>query len=230
MTEDLVLLHGFAATGRSWDPVCDRLGERYRPHAIDLAPASLEAAIAATLAASPGSFALCGYSMGGRVALHVALMAPARITNLVLVSATAGIADAAQRARRAAQDAQLADTIDAGTIERFADDWQAQPLFADTPVAVAERWRAEILRCSPQLLAATLRALGPGTVPSVWHRLAELPMPVTVVVGERDEKYVGIGRDLVAAIPDATLRIVPGTGHGVPREAPAELAAILEAL
>ena len=71
-----------------------------------------------------------GYSMGGRVALHLALGAPERVAALVLESASPGIADAAQRAARVKSDEALADDIERLGIEAFVDRWEAQPLFA----------------------------------------------------------------------------------------------------
>src|ERR1700728_4014819 len=102
MPESVVLLHGFGNTHRAWDGVIAALDrERYRPLALDL-PGHGEAADAErritfagcvehVLARSPERFALCGYSLGGRVALHVALAAPERVSRLVLVSTSAGI-------------------------------------------------------------------------------------------------------------------------------------------
>jgi 2-succinyl-6-hydroxy-2,4-cyclohexadiene-1-carboxylate synthase len=63
----------------------------------------------------------------------------------------------------------------------------------------------------------------------VWDRLAELRMPATVLVGERDEKFVSLGRRLVERLPAGTIEIVPGAGHGILWEAPASLAAALAA-
>ena len=52
-------------------------------------------------------------------------------------------------------------------------------------------------------------------------------MPTTIVVGGEDAKFVALGERLAQAIPDAELVIVPGAGHGLPREAPDALAAVL---
>src|SRR5512133_1704338 len=103
MPTTVVLLHGFAGTGRAWGGVIGRLDpERYTALAPDLRghgaardarPVSFDGCAADVLAAAPGRFALCGYSMGGRVALHVALAGPRRIARLVLVATTAGIED-----------------------------------------------------------------------------------------------------------------------------------------
>jgi 2-succinyl-6-hydroxy-2,4-cyclohexadiene-1-carboxylate synthase len=224
----IVLLHGFAGSGRAWEPVIAELdAERYTAVAPDLASSSLGGAVDDVLSMAPGRFVLCGYSMGGRVALHVALAAPGRVSRLVLVSASAGIADAAARRSRAAADEALADRIEGGSIEAFAEWWMAQPLFAGTPAEAATLWREDLLRGDPRVVAAQLRALGPGAVPPVWDRLGELEMPVVVVAGERDAKYRELGERLVAGLPDARLVVVPGAGHGLPREAPHALAAIL---
>lgn len=227
MPATVVLLHGFAGTGRAWDPVVERLDpERYTPLAPDLG-GTLDTVVEHVLAAAPERFVLCGYSMGGRIALHVALAAPARIERLVLVATTAGIEDDDERAARRAADEQLAAFAQSATIEAFADRWMAQPIFAGTPPAVARIWREDLLRSEPAAIAAMLRGLGAGAMPPVWERLGELAMPATVVAGERDAKYVALGERLAAGLPRAELLVVPGVGHGLPREAPEAIAAAI---
>jgi 2-succinyl-6-hydroxy-2,4-cyclohexadiene-1-carboxylate synthase len=235
--ETLVLLHGFAGTRRSWDDVVEGLDrERYRPLALDLRghgaraaarPIAFGACVEDVLAAAPGRFALCGYSLGGRVALHVALARPERLTRLVLVATTAGIEDPAQRAERRASDEALATWAEGATPEAFAERWMGQPLFAGTPPAAAARWREDLVRNDPRSLAAALRGLGAGVMAPLWDRLGGLDVPTTVVAGERDPRYVALGRRLATAIAGAQLVIVPSAGHGLPREAPAALAASL---
>src|SRR3954447_26110618 len=129
---DLVLLHGFTQTGRSWGPVREALGSRYRCFAPDLPghgdsagrrPATFDAVAAYVGALKPERFALCGYSMGGRLALDVALRMPARVQWLVLVGASPGIPDAAERAARKAADEELADRIESDGLEAFVASW-----------------------------------------------------------------------------------------------------------
>jgi pimeloyl-ACP methyl ester carboxylesterase len=91
--ETVVLLHGFGGTRRTWDGVAARLErERYRPLALELPghgqaaderPITFAGCAERVLARAPERFTLCGYSMGGRVALHTALAAPGRISRLV---------------------------------------------------------------------------------------------------------------------------------------------------
>lgn len=237
---DFVLLHGFAGTGHAWDPVREQLdAARYRSLAPDLRghgrsaskrPVSFDGCARDVLAAAPDApFALVGYSLGGRVALHVALAAPERVGRLVLVATTAGLEHPGERAERRAADEALAARAEQMTPGEFARVWQAQPIFAGTPPEAAAAWSQDLQRSSPRDLAAVLRGIGTGAMAPLWDRLGELAMPCDVVVGERDAKFVALGERLAAALPDARLHVIPGAGHGIPREAPAAVAALLAA-
>jgi len=232
----ILLLHGFTQTGASWEPVVAALGERYRALAPDLRghgaaagarPVSFAAVLEDLLALAPRSFALAGYSMGGRIALALALRAPERVSRLVLVGASPGIADGEERRARRAADEALADRIEEEGIEAFASSWSSLPLFAGQPVAVAAAARAERLRQSPAGLAAALRGLGTGVMEPLWDRLGSLAMPIALVVGERDAKFRAIAEAMAAALPAAALHVVPDAGHAAQLEAPEAVAALL---
>ena len=143
---------------------------------------------------------------------------------LVLVSATPGIADAAERAQRRRDDGWLAERIEAQGIEAFARDWEAQPLFAGQAQEVAAEARADRLRNGVAGLSAALRGMGTGTMDPRWDRLGQLSMPVVVVVGERDLRFRAIGERIAAGVRNGRLVIVPGAGHAVHLEAPAAVA------
>jgi 2-succinyl-6-hydroxy-2,4-cyclohexadiene-1-carboxylate synthase len=219
----MLLLHGFGGTGRAWDGVIARLPpERYRPVAPDLPghgesadaprPITFPGCVEHVLARAPERFVLCGYSLGGRVALHVALAAPERVERLVLVSTSAGIEDADERRARAAADGRLAEELESGSYEEFIERWGAQPLFAGDPSEVEELARADQRRNRPEALAAVLRGIGAGEMESLWERLHELEMPVSVLVGDRDQKYLDLGRRMVEMMPRAEMHVLPG-GH-----------------
>ena len=236
MQADLILLHGFTQTGRSWQPVLHALAGRYRALAPDLPghgefaerrPATFAAcdAYLRTLAEEPVT--LAGYSMGGRIALHAALALGDRIERLVLIGASPGLADPAERTARAGADAALAARIEAIGLEAFVREWSAQPLFAGMPRGVAELAEADRMSNTAAGLAAALRGLGTGVMPPLWERLGELGIAVDLVVGERDAKFRAIAAEMLSAMRDARLHVVPGAGHAVQLEAPGAVAGLL---
>lgn len=235
--QTVVLLHGFGGTHRAWDGVTALLPrERYRPLALDLPghgeaadaarPITFEGCVEHVLARAPGSFVLCGYSMGGRVALHVALAAPRRVSRLVLVASSAGIEDERERAARRDADGLLARQLETEPYERFVERWRSQPLFVDEPPEVGELARADQRRNSPTALAAVLRGIGTGEMAPLWDRLGELAMDVAVVVGERDRKFRALGERMAELLPRGEPVVVAG-GHGLPLENPAALVDVL---
>ena len=232
-----LLLHGFAGTGRSWDAVIQAAGEpHWRPNAPDL-PGHGKAVggsaggipgLAASLAAAYGPIGtLAGYSMGGRIALRMALDHPGVARRLVLVSTSPGIEDPEERTRRAEADRELAARFRQMIPEEIAGLWLSGPLFAGDPPEAQERARAQILASEPSGLAQALRELGPGEMEPLWDRLEELELPVTLVAGERDPRYREIAERMAAAIPQAEVVVVPAAGHALPREAPGALASLV---
>ena len=236
--ETLLLLHGFTNTGASWDGVVAALGESYRPIAPDIRghgsaasmrPVSLAAVLADLGALAPDPFVLAGYSMGGRIALHAAL-APAlapRLRGLVLIGASPGLAEEPERAARRRADAALADELERMTIDAFAERWAQTAVLADQPPTVREAVHADRLRNQPAGLAAALRGLGTGTLPSLWDRLGEVAVPVDLVVGERDRKFRAIAEEMAAVMPFARVTVVAGAGHAVQLERPHAVAEVI---
>lgn len=238
MAPNLVLLHGFTNTGASWDQVVAALPERYRPLAPDIRghgaasgarPVSLTAVVDDVVALAGGPMELVGYSMGGRIALHVALALAGRVRRLVLIGASPGIADPAARTERRAADDGLAAEVEQMTIEAFAERWAQTAVLADQPAHVQDAVRADRLRNTPAGLAAALRGLGTGALPSLWERLGELTVPVDLVVGERDAKFAAVAQEMAAALADARVHVVAGAGHAVHLEAPAAVADAISA-
>jgi 2-succinyl-6-hydroxy-2,4-cyclohexadiene-1-carboxylate synthase len=231
----IVLLHGFTLTGRSWEPVLARLSGP-EPVALDLRghgavrdarPIDFPSVVGDVLAAAPAGATLCGYSLGGRVALRATLDHPGRFGRLVLVGASPGIADPAERAARRAADDALAARAEGMRMEAFAREWGALEIFATQPADVRAFAHADRLRNDPRALAAALRGLGAGAMEPMWDRLVDLDLPVTLAAGERDPKYVHIARAMAERIPAAEVAVVEGAGHAAHLEAPELVAALL---
>jgi len=232
-----VLAHGFTQTAQSWTNVERLLRARVAgclTIAVDL-PGHGAAAdrrgdlwqAADHLVALGGAGTYVGYSMGGRVALHAALSHADEVEELVLIGATAGIDDPAERDARRAADAALADRIEQIGVGAFVDEWLRNPLFAglDPTSAQAEDRR----RNTAAGLASSLRSTGTGTQQPLWDRLGEIRSPTLVLAGEHDAKFRALGQRLAAGIPDASFVVVAGAGHTTHLERPeATVDAVLE--
>lgn len=234
----LVLVHGFTQTGRSWARVAPALPPGYEVVAVDLPGHGDAAAVrvadlaqAAELlgrAGGPGTYV--GYSLGGRTCLALALARPDLVERLVLVGATAGIEDDAERAARRASDEELAARIEEGGddgVEGFLDRWLAGPLFCHLSRAqqdLAARSR------DASGLAASLRSCGTGTQTPSWARLGALTMPVLCCAGEFDPRFRALAARLVEAIGQrARAATIPGAGHAACFEQPEAFGAVLGA-
>src|SRR5215213_7894062 len=235
MPPTLVLLHGFTQTRQSWRRTIGALAARRRALAPDLPghghaaarPASFPACTGYVRALGGERFTLVGYSMGGRIALNAALALGDRLERLVLIGAGPGIADPAERAARRAADDALAARIEAIGVEAFAREWAALPLWDGQPERVAAAAHADRLRNTSAGLAAALRGLGTGVIEPLWDRLGGLTVPVTLAVGERDERFRAIAERMAARLPRAEIVVVSGAGHAAQLEQPAAVAALL---
>ncbi len=174
---------------------------------------------------------LMGYSLGGRVALHFACHHPQRLLSLTLESAGPGLLDEAERARRRAEDDARATHILSLGMTAFVERWYAMPLFASLrahPRRLA-RIQANAARNDPHWMARVIRELSPGRQPPLWDCLPALTLPILLLAGEQDEKYVQIASQMAARLPQVQMVIVPGAGHNIHAERPARVRAVLKA-
>ncbi len=222
----VVLIHGFTQSAQSWGTMASTLALDHTMIALD-APghgqsANVEADLpggADLMARAGGEAAWVGYSMGGRYALHVALRHPGLVQRLVLVSATGGMDDPADRAARRQADDGLASKVETEGVAAFVAWWLQRPLFASLPPEAAAL--DSRLGGTAAGLAASLRRAGTGTQEPLWSQLPRLEMPVLVVAGSEDQAYLGHGHRLAASIgSNASLAVVPGAGHACHLEKP----------
>ena len=233
----VTLLHGFTQSGRSWREVISKMPAGWKWIVPDLrghgktqtrrgAPCSMDACTEDLVALweelDLGRTHLVGYSMGGRLALHIAAHRPERVASLLTVGAHAGLDEDAREGRRSGDDG-LAERIEKEGIEAFVNYWGALPLFAGLerrgPSYVAQV-REERLENHVAGLACSLRGMGAGVMEPVWGEVARATFPCTFVAGQLDHGYVASARRLAAAVPDGRFEIVPRAGHAVHQERP----------
>ncbi|MCL4869991.1 MAG: 2-succinyl-6-hydroxy-2,4-cyclohexadiene-1-carboxylate synthase [Anaerolineae bacterium] len=237
--ETVLLLHGFTGRGRTWDKLLERISGPYQWLTVDLlghgltdspldptryemrfAAADL-AALILDLATPP--IHLLGYSMGGRLALYLAIHYPHLFHSLTLESSSPGLATAEERQARQAADEQLAQKLEREGVDAFMRYWQQLPLFASQnqlPEPVRVQLTQQRRQNSAWGLANSLRGMGTGRQPSLWDQLPGLNLPVRLLAGALDHKFVIIARQMAARLPQAELIIVPQAGHTIHLEQP----------
>lgn len=261
----LLVLHGFMGAGELLNPIAARLTEFCNPVTADLpghgrsfgngTPEMYHAErqverltdvmdrlkqldASSPTNGSPNRLLVYGYSMGGRLALHLAAALPERVSGLLLESTTPGLRQVQQRRER-----QLLDEERALAIERdfpgFLKQWEAMPLFAASRSAsrsepaedvdepqkqiqeqIRKRYPEVMRRQKPGWLAASLRGFGTGHMPHLWDRLPELNMPVLLLSGGRDSKFCIIHEEMSLQLPNAVRKTAEDAGHRVHADRP----------
>ena len=240
----VTLLHGFTQSGRSWRELISHMPEGWKWIVPDLrghgqtvtqpgANCSMDACTEDLIALweelDLGRTHLVGYSMGGRLALHVAARRPERLLSLLTIGAHAGLAEDARGGRRQGDEA-LARRIERDGIESFVDYWGSLPLFAGLArrgEGYVAQLRAERLQNHVAGLACSLRGMGAGVMEPVWDDLGRVAVPCSFVAGQLDHGYVASARRLAAAVPDGKVEIVLRAGHAVQQERPEAFARVL---
>jgi 2-succinyl-6-hydroxy-2,4-cyclohexadiene-1-carboxylate synthase len=225
----LVFVHGFTQTSNSWKPIAARFAaDGYESIVVDApghgASANVRADLrrgADMLTALCGDGVYVGYSLGGRLCMHAALMYPHLVRGLAVVGASPGVADETERAARRAADNKLADHIVDVGVEAFLQEWLAQPLFAG--LQLDDDQVADRLQNTAEGLANSLRHAGAGAQGSLWPRLREINMPVLTIAGELDLKFVAIARQIAASVPEGTSIEVAGAGHAAHIQEPEQI-------
>ena len=173
---------------------------------------------------------LVGYSLGARVALGLLAAHPSLVASATLVSVNPGLEYDTQRRTRRVSDCCWSDLLRSSGIEAFVRAWERLPLFATQrrladPVTQQQR----ILRLghNAEALASALEGMGLGQMPNLGPTLAETSIPVQLVVGELDRKFVALALRATSQSPRIRLRVLPRCGHNPLLEAPAELARLL---
>ncbi|MFO7525781.1 MAG: 2-succinyl-6-hydroxy-2,4-cyclohexadiene-1-carboxylate synthase [Ignavibacteriaceae bacterium] len=230
----IILLHGFTGSLEDWYQFEKYFSKDYNLVGIDLighgksdSPSELNYYSTASIirqikkvkeSVTGKKVYLLGYSMGGRAALNYALTLPYDLEALILESATAGIVNPSIKFERERTDRNLAEFILSNPIEKFVDDWMNKEIFR-TQKNLSEtelnKIRNRKLECDRKGLAYSLLGFGAGVMDSVFDKLPEIRIPVQLICGELDSKFVDINLQMQKKIPNSKLSIIKNSGHNV---------------
>jgi 3-oxoadipate enol-lactonase len=241
----LVWSHGFACGAKMWEPQAEWLAERYRaitydvrghgasevpspeefsqPHSVD----DLAGLIRHLALERP---CVGGLSMGGNIALNLALRYPELVGGLVIADTGAGSDEEGDWRGKCYA---WADLLDEQGIEAAADMMMTDPLFArlgaQGPEAV-RRMRSYLTTHRASGLARTLRGVL-TTRPGLYELEAQIrrvEVPALVIVGEHDEPCVKVSRWLAETLPRGELVVIRGVGHMTNLEDPTTFNGVVE--
>ena len=171
--------------------------------------------------------ALVGVSLGGNVALRVAVSAPERVSALVLVGARPPGQEPSAELMAvwdAEEGAVERGDIDAA-VEAVVDGWT----LPDAPPALRERVAAMQRRAYAWQVGAAEPTQAPDPLEQDPAALARLDVPTLVAVGDRDKRDFAEGAELlVKTLPRARKAVIAGAGHLAPLETPAAFRELLE--
>ena len=243
----IVFIHGFTGSTKSWDETIGLLKGKYRTIAVDLTGhgkssvpeeatrysmeeqvADLEALFAKL---ELSFFILVGYSMGGRIGLAYTIKHPERISTLILESASPGLKAKSERVARKEADKRLSEKIIEEGIPAFVELWENVPIFRsqkELPNEKQKAIRTERLSQNATGLANSLLGIGSGSQPSFWDDLPTIKVPILLVTGEIDIKFVNIAREMMKYLPSVSHQTIKSAGHAIHVEKPTLFATIVD--
>jgi pimeloyl-ACP methyl ester carboxylesterase len=243
--QHVLMLHAGVTDRRSWQPLLDRLADRHRCVRYDARGygettyepedgwSPVEDAVAVLDAAGVESAVVVAGSMGGGVALDLALAHPDRVRALVLIGSAVRGAPYPE-----ITDPQTADLVARAEAAEEAGDWDEVNrleawIWLDGPTVEEGRVGGATLDLFLEMNGRALRATDPGErahVEDAWPRLGDIEVPVLVMVGRLDvEDIRSVDEALAERLPNAQLLWLDDVAHLPHFEAdPATLREIVE--
>lgn len=226
-------LHGFAGSPATFDSLARTLPdvEITAPllfgHGADSEAASFDEEVERLASLVPRTpTTLLGYSLGGRLGLAL-LARGVPFERAVIIGGAPGLTTPSERIERRHVDARWASILRSDGISAFAEAWEAQPLFVTQTGPRFSARRAQRRAHDAEALARAFEVLGLAEMPNLLPALARNTVPIDYVVGERDLKFIAIGKTLAASVPNVRLTVAAGAGHDVLLEAEAAVVNVL---
>lgn len=239
----LLMLHGFMGSSKVFDHLIEELTSSCNPITIDLAghgeTESPEESELYTVERQVkqlysviqrlqfDDLYIYGYSMGGRLTFQLVASHSNLFSGAIIESSHCGIAAEDERLDRQMMDENRAQQIERD-YDGFIEDWGNLPLFQQTPKQMKSVYKKVMKAQNPQTISASLRGFGAGVMPPVCDKISEIDLPLTLIAGELDQKYVNKMSKIHRSIDQSTLEIVKNAGHRVHADQPEQLIRFLK--
>ena len=219
----LLLIPGLLCDATVWQPLLKKLDNQ--ASVADLTTQDDITQMAEDcLDRNPGLLLVAGHSMGARVAMEMARLAPERIQRLALLDT--GIHPLAEGERETREAA--VNYADEFGIEVLADRWLSGMVYAPnkSDEGLMNKLTQMVLRCDTDLHARQIKAL--TNRPDASRTLSDINCPVLLVVGRHDQwSPVSQHQGMLNSLPNARLEIIENAGHFAPLERADEVTRVL---
>lgn len=228
----IFFLHGFTCSSLDWSDVIDDIVKNFNPILIDLighgksdspenldyyrVESQIEQIKKIISHFTDEKIILCGYSMGGRLALSFANKYPENLSGLILESSTYGIKNNSEREKRIKRDNSICEYIKSHSIEEFVNLWMNKDIFNSLKKLPEEKYNSIIkskLENNKIGLVNSLLGFGTGIMPSLFDELKKIKIPTLLITGELDKKFTTTNKEMVNEFPSANHFIIKHTGH-----------------
>lgn len=224
MSLPIVLITGQLLTDAVWQPLLDQWPDREVIVADNRSDDTIEGFAQRLLDNAPPQFVLIGHAMGGFVAFEVMRRAPERVAKLALISTLASADGPAQTARRQG----YIDLVTSGQFDQVVEE--RIPILFPEEKRGDERLLTVARTMAADTGADTFLAQQRAIMARIDSRprLGEIAVPTLLIWGEKDGITSRAHHDeILEAIAEARLQVVPGVGHLPTVEAPEVVAGML---
>ena len=167
---------------------------------------------------------LLGYSLGGRLALHACLSRPDLWKSAIVVGADPGLESEEEKKLQLHRDRNWAERLKREPLEKLVDEWDAQPVFC----GIENQAPRNLGEMDPDRLSQHVEVFSKGLQQNLAPKLAELKnLPILFVSGEKDQKYLVIGKKLAKSSSVINAQVIADAGHRVPWENPESFVQVL---
>jgi len=229
----VIFLHGFMGSSSDWLPILTNFNSEYSFLLIDLPGHGKSINLNYEMYdfeqnsyniikiinnTNFQNSSIYGYSMGGRVAIHLCIKYSKYFKKLIIESSSPGLKTEVERDERKLNDLALSGKIinSKDKFNIFLDNWYSMPLFGN--IKKSKKYTQLIvnrIKNNPFELKKSLLGMGTGSQKSLWDEIRNISIPTIHIVGELDKKYFGISKEMQLLVPNYKLIPIENIAHNV---------------